>query len=190
MGTEGPVFVHPQGICESDQVGEGSRIWAFAHVMKNARIGAHCNIGEGAFVESGAVLGDHVTVKNGVAIWDRVEIESYVFLGPNCVFTNDRIPRSHPDYRTGPAGWEPTMVRSGATIGANATIVCGTTLGRWSFVAAGAVVTRDVPDHAMVAGNPARQIGWACRCGRRLGESLRCSCGLEYRMDEGRLVPA
>jgi UDP-2-acetamido-3-amino-2,3-dideoxy-glucuronate N-acetyltransferase len=81
-------------------------------------------------------------------------------------------------------------VRSGATIGANATIVCGTTLGRWSFVAAGAVVTRDVPDHAMVAGNPARQIGWACRCGRRLGESLRCSCGLEYRMDEGRLVPA
>lgn len=184
------MFVHPQGICESDQVGEGSRIWAFAHVMKNARIGAHCNIGEGAFVESGAVLGDYVVVKNGVAIWDRVEIESYVFLGPYCVFTNDRIPRSHPDYRTGPGGWEPTLVRSGATIGANATIVCGTTLGQWSFVAAGAVVTRDVPDHAMVAGNPARQIGWACRCGRRLGESLRCSCGLEYRMDEGRLAPA
>lgn len=184
------MFVHPQGICESDQVGEGSRIWAFAHIMKNARIGAHCNIGEGAFVESGAVLGDYVVVKNGVAIWDRVEIESYVFLGPYCVFTNDRIPRSHPDYRTGPGGWEPTLVRSGATIGANATIVCGTTLGQWSFVAAGAVVTRDVPDHAMVAGNPARQIGWACRCGRRLGESLRCSCGLEYRMDEGRLAPA
>jgi acetyltransferase-like isoleucine patch superfamily enzyme len=184
------VFVHPQGICESDQVGEGSRIWAFAHVMKNARIGAHCNIGEGAFVESGAVLGDYVVVKNGVAIWDRVEIESYVFLGPYCVFTNDRIPRSHPDYRTGPGGWEPTLVRSGATIGANATILCGTTLGQWSFVAAGAVVTRDVPDHAMVAGNPARQIGWACRCGRRLSESLRCSCGLEYRMDEGRLVSA
>lgn len=184
------MFVHPQGICESDQVGEGSRIWAFAHVMKNARIGAHCNIGEGAFIESGAVLGDHVTVKNGVAVWDRVEIESYVFLGPYCVFTNDRIPRSHPDYRTGPAGWEPTRVRSGATIGANATIVCGVTLGEWSFVAAGAVVTRDVPDHAMVAGNPARWIGWACRCGRRLPESLRCSCGLAYRMSEGKLAPA
>lgn len=184
------MFVHPQGICESEEVGEGSRVWAFAHVMKNAMIGAHCNIGEGAFVESGARLGDHVTVKNGVAIWDRVEIESHVFLGPYCVFTNDRIPRSHPDYRTGPGGWEPTLVRSGATIGANATIVCGITLGHWSFVAAGAVVTRDVPDHAMVAGNPARQIGWACRCGRRLAADLHCSCGLGYRMDEGRLVSA
>jgi UDP-2-acetamido-3-amino-2,3-dideoxy-glucuronate N-acetyltransferase len=104
------------------------------------------------------------------------------------VFTNDRAPRSHPDYRTGAAGWEPTLVRSGASIGANATIVCGVTLGSWCFVAAGAVVTRDVLDHAMVAGNPARPIGWACRCGRRLPADLCCSCGLAYRLEEGRLV--
>jgi len=179
------VFVHPQGINESDAVGEGTRIWAFAHVMKGARIGKSCNIGEGAFVEGGAILGDGVTVKNGVAIWDRVAIEDHVFVGPHAVFTNDRIPRSHPDYRTGPAGWEGTLVRMGATIGANATIVCGVVLGRWCFVAAGAVVVSDVPDHAMVAGNPARSIGLACKCGRRLPESLKCSCGMAYRLRDG-----
>ncbi|MEZ4652246.1 MAG: acyltransferase [Candidatus Eisenbacteria bacterium] len=184
------VFVHSQGICESEDIGEGTRIWAFAHVMKNAHIGAHCNIGEGAFVEGGARLGNHVTVKNGVAIWDRVEVGDHVFLGPNCVFTNDRAPRSHPDYRTGPGGWEPTHVQFGASIGANATIVCGVTLGSWCFIAAGAVVTKNVPDHAMVVGNPAHQIGWACRCGRRLPEELRCTCGLAYRLSDGRLVSA
>jgi acetyltransferase-like isoleucine patch superfamily enzyme len=184
------VYVHPQGINDSEDVGEGSRIWAFAHVMKGASIGKGCNIGESCYVEGGARVGDHVTVKNGVAIWDRVTIEDHVFLGPSMVFTNDRIPRSHPDYRTGPAGWEPTIVRFGATIGANATIVCGITLGRWCFVAAGAVVVRDVADHAMVAGNPARAIGWACKCGRRLPESLRCSCGLAYARSENNLVEA
>lgn len=185
------VFVHPRGICESEQVGPGTRIWAFAHVMKGARVGKSCNIGEGAFIESGAVLGDQVTVKNGVSVWDRVTIEDHVFLGPNCVFTNDRIPRSHPDFRTGPQGWEPTTVRTGCTVGANATILCGLVLGAWSFVAAGAVVVRSVAEHAIVAGNPARPIGWACRCGRRLpAESLACSCGLRYRMDGDALRPA
>ncbi len=183
-------FVHAQGLCESEEVGPESRIWAFAHVMKGARVGNHCNIGEGAFIEGGAVLGDHVTVKNGVAVWDRVTVEDHVFLGPYCVFTNDRTPRSHPDYRSGPENWSPTLVRSGCSIGANATIVCGVTLGHWAFIAAGAVVTRDVPDHGMVAGNPARQIGWACRCGRRLPEDLSCSCGLRYRDDSGELLSA
>lgn len=181
------VFVHEKGICESDSVGEGTRIWAFAHVMKGARIGRNCNIGEGAYIEGRAVLGDRVTVKNGVAVWDLVTIGDHVFLGPYCVFTNDRIPRSHPDYRTGPAGWDPTEVREGTTIGANATIVCGVTLGEWSFVGAGAVVTRNVPAYAMVAGNPAVRIGWACRCGRRLPETLVCSCGHGYELDDGRL---
>lgn len=172
--------MHPQGICESDEVGAGTRIWAFAHVMKGARVGASCNVGEGSFVEAGAALGDGVTVKNGVAIWEGVTVEDHAFLGPACAFTNDRAPRSHPDFATPRADWQPTRVRTGATIGANATIVCGTTLGAWSFVAAGAVVTRDVPDHGLVAGNPARRIGWACHCGRGLSAELRCSCGRSY----------
>ena len=185
----GGVFVHPQGICESDQVGEGTRVWAFAHVMKGARVGRECNIGEGAFVETGAVIGDHCTVKNGVFVWDRVTVEDHCFLGPACVFTNDRIPRSHSDYATSPADWLPTILREGTTIGANATIVCGVTLGNWCFVAAGAVVSRDVPSHAMVAGNPARPIGWACRCGRRLPQSLVCECGLTYEEAPGTIRP-
>jgi acetyltransferase-like isoleucine patch superfamily enzyme len=179
------IFVHERGMNDSDEVGAGTRIWAFAHVMKGARIGEKCNIGEGCYVEGGAVIGNGVTVKNSVAIWDRVTIEDHVFLGPSVVFTNDRIPRSHPEYRTGPGGWEPTLVQAGATIGANATIVCGITIGGWSFVGAGAVVTRAVPPFAMVVGNPARQIGWACRCGRRLAPSLLCGCGLAYRLDGG-----
>jgi acetyltransferase-like isoleucine patch superfamily enzyme len=179
------VFVHPQGLCDAQEVGEGTRIWAFAHVMQGARVGRRCNIGEGAFIEGGAVLGDSVTVKNGVAVWDRVTIEDFCFLGPYCVFTNDKVPRSHPDYATRPAEWLPTLLKSGTTVGANATIVCGVTLGAWCFVAAGAVVIRSVPDHAMVAGNPARQIGWACRCGRKLPGSLTCACSLRYRMHGG-----
>ncbi|MBK8232514.1 MAG: N-acetyltransferase [Candidatus Eisenbacteria bacterium] len=183
------VFVHPQGLCESEEVGQGTRIWAFAHVMKGAKVGSNCNIGETAFIEAGAILGNNVTVKNGVAVWEKVVIEDYVFLGPFCVFTNDKIPRSHPDFRTGRQGWDPTLVKSGASIGANATIVCGTTLGHWAFIAAGAVVTKNVPDYGMMAGNPARQIGWACKCGRRLPEALTCSCGLSYRLEAGGLLP-
>jgi UDP-2-acetamido-3-amino-2,3-dideoxy-glucuronate N-acetyltransferase len=183
------VFVHPQGLCESSEVGEGTRVWAFAHVMKGARVGRRCNIGEGSFIESGAVIGDGCTVKNGVSVWDRVTVEDHCFLGPDCVFTNDRIPRSHPDYATEPADWLPTRLREGTTIGANATIVCGVTLGSWCFVAAGAVVTRDVVAYAMVAGNPARRIGWACRCGRRLPESLTCDCGLAYEAEPGAIRP-
>lgn len=184
------IFVHEKGFNESEQVGDGTRIWAFAHVMEGAVVGKHCNIGEGAFVETGAILGNHVTVKNGVSVWDRVTIEDYVFLGPDVVLTNDPVPRSHPDYKAAPEDWRPTRIREGATIGANATIVCGHALGPWCFVGAGAVVTRDVAAHALVAGNPARRIGWVCRCGRRLPDSLRCAnCDQAFEKTDDGLAP-
>jgi acetyltransferase-like isoleucine patch superfamily enzyme len=157
-------FVHPHALCESDTIGERTRIWAFAHVMKGARIGEDCNIGDHAFVESGVVIGDRVTVKNGVAIWDGVEIDDDVFLGPNCVLTNDLMPRSRVYHDENIR----TYIRRGASIGANATIVAGNTLGEYCMVGAGAVVTHDVPPFAIVAGTPARRIGWAGIKGDRL----------------------
>jgi UDP-2-acetamido-3-amino-2,3-dideoxy-glucuronate N-acetyltransferase len=175
-----PVFVHPRGLCESDRVGPGTRVWAFAHVMEGAVVGADCNIGDHAFIERGARLGDRVTVKNAVLVWDRVTVEDEVFLGPNAVFTNDLAPRAA--RKKSPDEFLPTLVRRGATVGANATIVCGTTVGEHAFVAAGAVVTHDVAAYALVAGNPARRIGWVCACGQRLGPSLSCACGRSYRL--------
>jgi UDP-2-acetamido-3-amino-2,3-dideoxy-glucuronate N-acetyltransferase len=173
------VFVHELALCESDEIGPRTRVWAFAHVLPGARIGADCNVCDHAFVEGGAVLGDSVTVKNNVLVWDGVTVEDEVFLGPNAVFTNDPRPRA--GARTGRAGWLPTLVRRGATIGANATVVCGVTVGRYAFVGAGSVVTADVPDHALVVGNPARRVGWACECGQTLPKDLACSCGRTYR---------
>ena len=173
------VFVHPRALCESDDVGARTRVWAFAHVMAGARVGEDCNVCGGAFVEAGAVVGDRVTIKNNVLLWDRVTVEDDVFLGPNAVFTNDLDPRAA--FKKDPSEFLPTLVSMGATIGANATIVCGVTIGPHAMVGAGAVVVRDVPAHALVVGNPARRIGWACVCGKRLGDDLSCSCGRSYR---------
>jgi acetyltransferase-like isoleucine patch superfamily enzyme len=172
-------FVHERGLCESDEVGEGTRIWAFAHVMKGAKIGARCNVCDHAFIETGAVVGDRVTIKNAVLLWDGVRIEDDVFIGPNAVFTNVERPRAGLKKKREEFG--ETVVRRGATIGANATIVCGITVGEYAFVGAGAVVTKDVPAHAMVVGSPARPIGWACVCGARLPEGLTCAeCGRAF----------
>lgn len=182
----GAPFVHPDGRCESDDVGAGTRVWAFAHVLPGARVGRDCNICDHAFVEGGASIGDRVTVKNGVLVWDGVTVEDDVFLGPAVVFTNDLQPRAK--IKKGRLQFTPTLVREGATIGANATIVCGTTIGANAFVAAGAVVTRDVAPHALVRGNPARQVGWVCACGRGLDDDLRCVCGGAYRLEGGVLV--
>jgi len=189
-GLDPSVFVHPMGLCESDRVGPRTRIWAFAHVLPGAQVGADCNLGDHAFVEGGARLGDRVTVKNAVLVWDRVTVEDEVFLGPNVVFTNDLAPRV--GWRKAPEQLVATLVRHGASVGANATVVCGVTVGRYAFVAAGAVVTRDVADHGLVAGNPAARIGWVCACGRRLGEGLACACGRRYRLidETAGLAPA
>lgn len=150
------VFVHEHGLCETDRVGRGTRIWAFAHVLPGAQIGAECNICDGVFMEGGAVVGDRVTVKCGVQLWDGVELEDDVFVGPNATFTNDRFPRS----RQWLDGYPKTIVRSGASIGANATILPGLEIGRGAMVGAGAVVTRSVPANAVVVGNPARISGY------------------------------
>lgn len=148
------VFVHPRGINESDTVGEGTRIWAFAHVLPGARIGMDCNICDQTFIENDVVIGDRVTIKSGVHIWDGIRMEDDVFIGPSVAFTNDRYPRS----RQWPAERPVTVVKCGASIGANATLLPGITIGEYAMVGAGAVVTRDVPAYAVVVGNPARVI--------------------------------
>jgi UDP-2-acetamido-3-amino-2,3-dideoxy-glucuronate N-acetyltransferase len=186
-------FVHPKALVETTDIGDHSRVWAFAHVMEGARIGASCNIGDHAFVEAGVRLGNNVTVKNGVSIWQGVEVEDDVFLGPNCVFTNDPNPRAYIK-KTGDS-LVSTKVRRRATIGANATIVCGITIGEYAFVGAGTVVIRDVPDFAMMVGNPARQIGWMCVCASKLKSppnsasdaSFACaSCGSSFTLTRDR----
>jgi len=173
------VRVHPNGLCESDDVGDGTRVWAFAHVLPGAKVGRDCNICDGAFVEDGAVLGDRVTVKNSTLVFAGVTCEDEVFLGPNVLFTNDLRPRAH--IRKSPDELVSTMVRRGASLGAGTVVVCGTEIGEYAFAAAGSVVTKSVPAHAFVAGNPARAKGWVCSCGFRLDSDLRCAdCGNAY----------
>ena len=172
------VSVHPRGLCESEEVGRGTRVWAFAHVMDGAVVGDECNVGDHAFVESGAVVGDRVTIKNGVMLWDKVTVEDDVFLGPGVVFTNDMRPRA--SIRRSGDDLVPTHVGPGATLGAGAVVVCGTTVGEGAFVAAGSVVTRDVAPYAFVAGNPAARRGWVCWCGQALDDRLVCECGRHF----------
>jgi acetyltransferase-like isoleucine patch superfamily enzyme len=165
---------HPAALVESDEIGAGTRVWAFAHVMRGARIGERCNIGDHAFVESGAVVGNNVTLKNNVCVWAGVTLDDDVFVGPNATFTNDRHPRS-PRMPQAAARYEntdgwllPTVVERGVSIGANATIVPGVRLGRYCMIAAGSVVTADVPPFALMMGAPARAVGNVCRCGQKL----------------------
>lgn len=179
--TRARFFAHPLALIDTDEIGDRTRVWAFAHVMKGARVGSDCNIGEHSFIEDGATLGNNVTVKNGVSIWARVTVEDNCFLGPHCVFTNDMNPRAY--IKKGPEALLPTLIKANSTIGANAVIVCGNTIGRFAFVGAGSVVIRDVQEYALVAGNPARQIGWICECAAKLPMKVSavisdaCACG-------------
>ena len=167
MADKKPYFVHESAyVDEGAQVGDGTKIWHFSHVSAGAQIGRKCIFGQNVFVADGVVIGDNVKVQNNVSIYTGTIVEDDVFLGPSCVLTNVTNPRSqvvrHSLYET-------TRIRRGATVGANATIVCGTTLGRYCFIAAGAVVAKDVPDYALMVGVPARQQGWMSRHGHRLG---------------------
>jgi UDP-2-acetamido-3-amino-2,3-dideoxy-glucuronate N-acetyltransferase len=170
------VFVHPGAIVETREIGAGTRIWAYSHVMNGVTIGANCNIGEHCFIETGVRVGSNVTIKNGNMLWDGVHLEDGAFLGPGVVFTNDLSPRSprlpQASKRYADKGWlKPTLVGHGASIGAGAVILAGLTIGEFGMVGAGATVTRGVPPYGLVIGSPARLHGWVCQCGQPLSFS-------------------
>ncbi len=167
------------------EIGEGTVIWHFCHIMSGAVIGKHCKIGQNVVISPGSRIGDNVKIQNNVSVYGGVILEDDVFCGPSMVFTNIATPRSAVPRNT-PEDYLPTLVQRGASIGANATIVCGHTIGAYAFIGAGSVVTRDVPAYALMYGNPARRHGWACQCGLRLtlsGNTSYCqACGRQYRL--------
>ena len=182
-------FVHESSyVDDGARIGKGTRIWHFSHIMTGAVIGERCNLGQNVVVMPGTRLGNNVKVQNNVSIYEGVELEDDVFCGPSCVFTNVMNPRSHISRKS---EYRKTLVKKGASIGANATIVCGSTLGQYAFIGAGAVVTSDVPDFALMVGVPARRVGWMCQCGLRLevrdGRAACDTCGAGYQEAEGRI---
>ena len=184
-------FVHESSyVDEGVPVGPGTKIWFFCHVQRGSRIGARVIMGQNVNIDSDVVIGDGVKIQNNVSVYKGVTVEDDAFLGPSCVFTNVLNPRAFVERK---AEFRPTRVGRGATVGANATIVCGHDLGEYCMVGAGAVVTKDVKPYALVAGVPARPIGWVCRCGERLalrGDAGACTrCGDAYRLRDGRLQP-
>lgn len=183
-----PWFAHETAWIDNGvSIGNGTKIWHFSHVMSGSVIGKNCNIGQNVVIGPDAVIGSGCKVQNNVSVYKGVTLEDDVFCGPSMVFTNVFNPRAH-IRRMDEA--RPTLVKKGASLGANCTVVCGTTIGRYAFVGAGAVVTRDVPDHALIYGNPARQHGWVCQCGEKLGDDLVCpACGMCYEQKEYGLRP-
>ncbi len=184
-----PYTKHPTALVHpAAAIGPGTRIWAFVNVQEGAVIGEGCQICDRCFIEGGVVIGNHVTLKNGVDVFQGVTIEDDVFCGAHVAFINDRYPRAHRLER-----WvlESTVIRRGATLGSNATILCGVTVGEYAVVGAGSVVLADVPPYALVVGNPARRRGWSCRCGRPLPRDLHCMvCGRIYMQERETLVPS
>lgn len=173
-------FAHESSyIDENVQIGEGTKIWYFCHIQKGAVIGKNCSLGQNVNVSNNVKIGDGVKIQNNVSIYEGVEIEDDVFCGPSCVFTNDLTPRA--PYPKGHAAYKKTLIKRGASIGANATIVCGHTVGEWALIGAGAVVASDVSDHALMLGVPAKRKGWVCECGHILDDGLICPiCGRKY----------
>lgn len=180
-------FVHESSYVDSNvTIGQGTKIWHFSHIQTGAIIGEKCSIGQNVNIANNVKIGNYVKVQNNVSIYEGVEIEDYVFCGPSMVFTNDLTPRSK--YPKGSSNYKKTIVKYGATIGANATIVCGHTIGKWAMIASGAVVTKDVPNYALYAGVPAKHIGWVCECGLRLDTYFHCSnCGRTYEQKDNQL---
>ena len=181
------ISIHPTSVIEKDvRIGEGTKVWLYTHIMEGAHIGKNCQIGQNVYIGRRVRIGNGVKIQNNVSVYEDVELEDDVFCGPSCVFTNvinprSFIPRKHE--------FQATRVRQGASLGANATIICGITIGRYSFVGAGSVVTKDVADHALVMGVPARFSGWVCYCGVRLNENRpawKCpACRRAYTLDKG-----
>ncbi|MGI6241163.1 MAG: acyltransferase [Candidatus Omnitrophota bacterium] len=187
----GKIFVHPSAVVDlGAKIGKGTRIWHFSHVMGGAEVGENCILAQNVFVASGAVIGNGVKIQNNVSVYKAVTLEDYVFCGPSAVFTNVINPRSEIERKN---EYKPTLVKKGATLGANCTVVCGTTIGRYAFVGAGAVITKDVPDHALVVGSPARLAGWVCRCGEKLSlkknRFVVCKhCGKTYQRLKNKIL--
>ena len=184
--AEPKYFAHPTAVIdEGVTIGADTKIWHFAHILSGSKVGRRCNLGQNVMVGPDVSIGDNCKLQNNVSVYQGVTLEDGVFCGPSMVFTNIYNPRAEIRKMD---QVRPTLVKKGATIGANATIICGITLGRYSFIGAGALVNRNVPDYAIVAGNPARQIGWSCECGERLTEDLEClGCGKQYEKKAGEL---
>jgi UDP-2-acetamido-3-amino-2,3-dideoxy-glucuronate N-acetyltransferase len=182
------IFVHETAVVDDNvAIGAGTKIWHFSHILSGSRMGERCNVGQNVVIGPDVIIGKHCKIQNNVSVYKGVTLEDGVFCGPSMVFTNVYNPRAEIRRMD---QVRPTLVRKGATIGANATILCGTTLGKYAFIGAGAVVTKNVPDYALVVGNPGRRIGWMCRCGERVPDDLKClSCGLEFASTEDGIEP-
>ena len=184
-----PITIHPTAIVdEGAQIGDGSRVWHWVHICAGAQIGAACSFGQNVFIGNDVVIGNNVKIQNNVSVYDAVRIEDNVFCGPSMVFTNVYNPRSAITRKN---EYKPTLVRRGASLGANCTIVCGTTIGEHAFVGAGAVVNRDVPAYALMLGVPAKRRGWMCTCGVQLKGigNVLCACGSAYQIDDTNCTP-